>query len=395
MKRTDNENLDTEPVNTTLIEGAAESTDPQAPTEDDGSSAPTHGWFRRNILWFLPLSLLVVAGIGGTVWAFALQPAPRATIVNPQTPTPVPTPPPTPVLKASPLTGELVDPALANRPVTSVIIENHTDARPQSGLSQAGVVYEALAEGGITRFQAFFLDKRPATLGPVRSLRTYFLDWGLEFNAPVAHAGGNADALVLVTPLGMKDLNALIIGAPSFYRTSDRFAPHNLYTSSDLLDALIAKRGYNTPADFTVSPRKADTPDSIPTHPSIHIDYSYNGYQVDYTYVAATNDYARSLAGAPHIDRNTGAQIHVKNMVVEYMPTSYGTTQIGEQTVIMKTVGQGKALVFRDGDLVVGTWSKASHNARTVLTDATGAEIPLDVGNTWYSIVPIGNNVTY
>ena len=356
-------------------------------------SAPK-SWLRRNLKWIVPvIAVLVVAGGASAYYVF--RPVAPVAAVTPATPTPKPTPVPTPVLKASPLTGELIDPVLADRPIRSVIIENQTDARPQSGLSDAGVVYEALAEGGITRFQTFFLDKKPTSLGPVRSLRTYFVNWGLEFNAPVAHAGGNADALDLVVPLGMKDLNALVIGAPSFYRTADRYAPHNLYTSTSLLDALINSRGWNQPATFTVSPRKADAPTQTPAHPNIHIDYSYNGYQVDYAYDAKNNYYLRNLAGAPHIDRNTGQQIHVKNMVVEYTPISYGTTRTGEQTVIMQTIGQGKALVFRDGDVVVGTWRKTSHNARTTLTDATGAEIPLDIGNTWYSIVPTGNNVSY
>jgi hypothetical protein len=308
-----------------------------------------------------------------------------------------PTPVPTPITKLSPLTGLPVDPAAADRPITSVIIENHPDARPQSGLGQAGVVYEALAEGGITRFQAFFLDQRPTTIGPVRSLRTYFVDWALEFNAPVAHAGGNADALDLIGPLGMKDINALSFAANGFYRAKDRNVAieHTLYTTSDLLDALNTRLGFAQPASFTVSPRKPDAPNPNAPHPNIHINFSYNGYQVDYTYDLQTNDYARDLAGIPHIDRNTNTQIHVKNMVVMYMPTSYGYTRTNEQTVIMQTVGQGKALVFRDGDVVVGTWNKTSHSARTKLLDASGAEIPLDAGNTWYSVIPTGNVVTY
>jgi hypothetical protein len=307
-----------------------------------------------------------------------------------------PTPSATPATKASPLTGVQVDPALADRPITAVVIENHPDARPQSGLAQAGVVYEALAEGGITRFEAFYLENRPPTLGPVRSLRTYFVDWGLEFNSPVAHAGGNADALDLVSPLGMKDINGLL-GGPDryFYRTTDRFAPHNLYTSSDLLDKALTAYGFNKPANFTPSPRKADQPSTTPAHPTIHIDYSYTGYQVDYKYDPSTNDYARFMADVAHVDRNTGSQIHVKNIVVEYMPTSYGVTRIDEQTVIMGTVGTGRAIVLRDGGAVEGTWKKTSHSARTVLLDASGKDIPLDAGNTWYSIVPVGNNVSY
>ncbi len=303
-----------------------------------------------------------------------------------------------PVTKASPLTGVQVAPDLAGRPITAVVIENHPDARPQAGLSQAGVVYEALAEGGITRFLAFYLDQKPPLIGPVRSIRTYFVDWALEFNAPVAHVGGNADALDLIAPLGMKDMNQFY-NAGAFYRSGENKAlEHTMFTTSDRLDSLEKSLGYFQPSNFTPSPRKADSTPAAGTpvaHPSIHIDYSYNGFQVDYAYDATTNDYARSMAGAPHVDRNTNQQIHVKNVVVEFMPTSFGFTRIGEQTVIMATPGTGRALVFRDGGVVEGTWTKSAHTQRTQLLDGSGQAIPLDAGNTWYSIVPTTKTVTY
>jgi hypothetical protein len=349
-------------------------------------------WFKRHWKWLTLVTILVVGGGGAYAWTLRPQPAPHATAIGHGA---KPTPTPSPLKKASPLTGIMVDPAVAAKPVVSVVIENHPDARPQSGLQDAGVVYEANAEGGITRFQAFYLDSLPTSLGPVRSLRTYFVDWGLEFAAPVAHAGGNADALDLVGPLGMKDLNALSFAANGFYRINTRYAPHNLYTTGDQLLALLNRYNFNQPATFTPSPRVADHPTSTPTHPNIHIDYSYTGYQVDYKYDPATNDYARSLAGAPHIDAVTGKQIHVKNVVVEMMPTSYGTTRTGEQTVIMGTVGSGQGWVLRDGDAIPVTWKKASHTARTQLIGADGKDVPLDAGNTWYSIVPVGKTVSF
>lgn len=369
----------------------SESTEPTEPT----NIQRLRQWFKRHWKIVVPVIILLLAASG--VMAYMLMTPKKAVITPVATKSASPTPVPTPITKLSPLTGLPVDPTLADRPISSVIIENHPDARPQSGLSQAGVVYEALAEGGITRFQAFFLDARPAVIGPVRSLRTYFVDWALEFNAPVAHAGGNADALDLVGPLKMKDINALSFASDAFYRARDRnvATEHTLYTTSDKLDALMTRLGFAKPASFTISPRKADAPNPSPPHPNIHINFSYNGYQADYTYDPQTNDYARMLAGAAHIDRNTGTQIRVKNLIVEYMPTSYGYTRTGEQTVIMQTVGQGKALVFRDGDVVVGTWNKASHSARTKLLDASGVEIPLNAGNTWYSVIPTGNAVTY
>ena len=194
-------------------------------------------------LFFLLLSLF--GGLGG--WFLVSSNKASEPVVVASTPKPSPTPVPTPVTKLSPLTGLAVAPDLADRPITAIVIENHPDARPQSGLSQAGVVYEALAEGGITRFLAFFGDQQAGNLGPVRSVRTYFVDWTLEFDAPLAHAGGNADALDLIGPLGMKNMDGLGIGAPTFYRTNDRYAPHNLYTSGALLDNLEAKFGFKQP----------------------------------------------------------------------------------------------------------------------------------------------------
>ncbi len=354
---------------------------------------------KRTVITGVVVLSAILLTVGGIFAYQAMHKPAKVTVVTPS-PTPAPTPAaapvaaPVPTTKASPLSGAQLDPALANRPITAVVIENHTDARPQSGLQDAGVVYEALAEGGITRFLAFFLEKKPASLGPVRSLRTYFVDWALEYGAPVAHAGGNADALDLVGPTGMKDMNQFAHGG-NFYRTTDRYAPHNLYTSTDLLDKLEQQLGYATPATFTPNPRKADSPEATPSHTQIGLNYSYSGYQSGYTYEASSNSYLRTLAGKAHIDRNSGQQIKVKNVVVEYMNTSYGTTRIGEQTVIMGTVGTGKALVFLDGGATTATWVKASRTARTQLFDAAGKEIALNVGNTWYSIVPNGKLVTY
>jgi len=366
------------------------------PAESSHAQHPAAAFWQRHRTLMIIASYTVVAALAAGALGWALtRPKPAPAAAKAPKASVSPTPVPTPVTKLSPLTGLPVAPELAGRPITAVVIENHPDARPQSGLGQAGVVYEANAEGGITRFLAFFLDQRPASLGPVRSLRTYFIDWALEFNAPVAHAGGNADALDLVTPLGMKDMNALSFAADGFFRTTDKVAPHNLYTNSDKLDALETRLGLAKPSNFTPSPRKQDAPNPTPPHPNIHIDFSYAGYQVDYKYDSNTNDYGRWLSGSPHIDRNTGLQIRVKNVVVEMMPTSYGTTRIGESTVIMQTVGRGTGWVMRDGDAVACTWVKDSHTARTKLLDASGAEIPLDAGNTWYAIVPVGNNVSF
>ncbi len=304
----------------------------------------------------------------------------------------VPKKPPKPTTKASLLTGVEMEPAIADRALRAVIIENSPEARPQSGLSQAGVVYEALAEGGITRFLTFFVENQPPSIGPVRSLRPYFSDWSLEYASPIVHAGGSAEALGQVIPLQVKSLNALGGGVGSYFtRASDRYAPHNLYITNEALDRLLQANNYTQPAQFTPNARKKDEPPTTPAHAIIGIDYSYSGFQVEYRYNQTCNCYDRFMAGGPHIDRNTGAQIQVKNVVVQYMPTSYD----GTGHAIMGTPGSGKTIVFRDGGAVEGTWTKAAHTERTKLLDPAGKEIPLNRGNTWYAIVPDNRTVSF
>ncbi|MBW4061938.1 DUF3048 domain-containing protein [Candidatus Saccharibacteria bacterium] len=354
------------------------------------------GWLKHSWKWLAPVIIVLLLAGGAATYA-VLKPAPKqAAVVPTKTPVPTPTPTPTPTTVPAPLTGLPVEPALAARPISAVMIENlYPDARPQSGLSQAGVVYEALAEGGITRFLALFGDQQPSSIGPVRSLRPYYIDWALEFGASLSHAGGSSDALNLVGPLGVLDLNALVIGAPTYYRTSDRYAPHNLYTSSALLDAINARHGYTKAPSFTPSPRQPDAPMTTPTHTTISINFSSGAYAVQYRYAPTINSYIRYLGGVPHVDRNTGQPITVKNIVIEYMPITYTPAPHDSQYINMPTVGSGRATVLRDGGAAEGTWSKASHNARTQLTDASGTAIALDAGNTWYEIVPIGNAVSY
>jgi hypothetical protein len=370
----------------------------ETPEASPRPEAPEHKhkpWLKRH---WKPLAatvtLLVLVGGGALAWSIT-HPKPVVQVRTvAATPTPTPTPSPTPITKASPLTGIQVTPEQAAQPIVAVVIENHPDARPQSGLQDAGVVYETLAEGGITRFEAFFLDKLPAKIGPVRSLRPYFVQWGLEFGAPVSHAGGSAEALNLAKSTGLYSLNALVIGAPTFFRVSTRYAPHNLYTSGSLLSGLLTKRGLNKPSSFTPSPRKADSPLATASHPKIHIEYSYSGYQVDYTYDPATNDYARNLAGAAHTDANTAKQIHVKNVVIEMTPISVAAGDAKGHMVI-QTIGRGTGWIARDGDIIPITWVRDSATARTRLLDAAGKEVPLNAGNTWYSVVPLGKKVTF
>lgn len=298
--------------------------------------------------------------------------------------------PPAPKTLASPLTGVQVEPALATNMVTGVMIENSPDARPQSGLKDAGVVYEAVAEGGITRFLALFQETKPDYIGPVRSARPYYLDWALPFNAGYAHVGGSPDALSQIKSLGIKDLDQFA-NAGAYQRVTNRYAPHNVYTSIAKLEALEQAKGF-TYTPFTPFPRKEAAKPTTPTAKTIDFAISSFLYNAHYDYDATTNTYKRSEGGAAHTDEKTGAQlapnvvialVMTKGLMADGVHTTYGTT------------GTGAMFVFQDGQVTPGTWSKADRQSQFKFTDAAGAELKLNPGQTWISIVPNSAAVKY
>ncbi|MDP4038576.1 MAG: DUF3048 domain-containing protein [bacterium] len=383
MKNKSNIEVDSIKISSDLTE------DP--PLEDKGKKPKKHLTKKQKII--IVISVVLALAIGASVFAyFKFFYKVKKRDLNVKT---VNVEPLKPKTLPSPLTGVEVSPDLAKRPIISVVIENlYPNARPQSSLTSAGVVYEALAEGGITRYLAVYGDQQPKDIGPVRSLRTYFVDYGMEYNAPIMHAGGNSDALDLANQLGMKDLNSFWFD-DYFRRINTKFAPHNLYIYSENLDKLLKDKGFNNPPDFPVWQRKDDTPSPSPNAANISIDFSYADYRASYKYNPDSNDYSRFLRNVADVDANTDSQIKAKNIAVIYIPTSYGITKAGESTVIMKTIGSGKLLMFMDGTVIEGTWQKDGHSARTKFFDANGSEIKLNKGQTWVEVVPLGKAVTY
>jgi hypothetical protein len=304
-----------------------------------------------------------------------------------------------PDVVASPLTGVFVKPKLAKKPVTAIMIENSPEARPHSGLRNAGIVFEAVAEGGITRFVALYQENRPSLVGPVRSLRPYYLDWLMGFDAAIAHVGGSAPALQLVKQRGAKDLEQFRYGS-SYWRATDRFAPHNVYTSFKKLDALQNSLGFKT-SEFESYARTENEEDLLeaikegtadpPKVTNITADFSGALYKVQFKYNQKNNNYLRFLAGTAHKDRETGKQITAKNVVIIRMPTSIASTG----HAVMKTLGNGDCVVFRDGVAIKCKWKKTKPTSQLQLLDADGQPVPLNRGSTWFLVVPTNRPVSY
>lgn len=295
-----------------------------------------------------------------------------------------------PTTEPSRLTGVAITPELNQRGVVGIMIENSPDARPQSGLKDAGVVFEAIAEGGITRFLTLFQEAQPDYIGPVRSVRPYYLDWLQGFDAPIAHAGGSADGLAKIRNERIPDLDQFANGG-SYMRVNTRYAPHNLYTTMAKLDALRAAKGFTT-STFEGFARKAEAPVNTPTARSIDFNISSFLYSPHYDYDPATNTYKRSQGGKPHTDERSGAQIAPKVVIANVM--SYGIASNGVNSNY-NTIGSGKSYIFQDGTVTIGTWEKTGSKSQIVFKDANGNVIKLNPGQTWISAVGSASGVSY
>lgn len=327
------------------------------------------------------LTLILASGIASAIYFLTRPVEPAVSQVE------VAKPAPEPIHYYSPLTGAEVDSeTAAQQAVTAIMIENSPDARPQSGLKNSGVVFEAIAEGGITRFLVLYQQEKPAIVGPVRSVRMYYVDWAAAFDASIAHVGGSAAALAEVRNGSYRDIDQFF-NAEYYWRATDRYAPHNVYTSFENLDKLNAAKGYTT-STFTGFVRQDSQAAKEPTATSIDVTISSVLYNSHYDYDATTNLYKRSQAGGAHMDREDG-QISPRVVVVMEVPMAI-VMEDGYREQI-DTIGEGKATIFQDGTVKEVTWHKTERAKQITFTDQAGNDVPLARGQTWITAVPKGN----
>ena len=282
----------------------------------------------------------------------------------------------------------------ARRPI-AVMIDNNSAALPQTGLNRADIVIEALVEGGITRFLAVFHSQEAARIGPVRSARTPFLHWALEYDALFAHVGsseqpGNADAARQIGEWGVADLDyqGARPVANTFARDSAREAPHNVYTSTANLRRGAEARGYNRAPLFQPWSFELKAPaSSIVRPPATRLTVGFgvlSPFTVGWTWDASARSYRRSEYGAPHVDAAMNEQLSASNVVVQYA-RSYVADGVGH--VLIDSIGQGRAQIFMDGVVTEAIWRKADNASRTRFYSQTGLEIGFRPGATWIEVV--------
>ncbi len=309
----------------------------------------------------------------------------------------------------------------------AVMIENHLEARPQSGLSSADVVYEAVAEGAITRFLAIFycgVQAVETQIGPVRSARTHYIDWASEYAYPLyAHVGGAhasdgktdprvraKEQLAQYGWSGRNDMDQFGIGFPTFWRDYERLGrtvatEHTMYSTTEKLwEFAAAKRkftnldpkGNNWIDDF--KPWEfADEVDEQDSGASGSIDFDfwtdYEDYHVSWSYDKAGNRYLRNNGGQPHTDMDNKQQIDAKVVVIQYTNEEGPVDEL--KHMLYHTTKGGEALVFQNGQVIKGTWSKKKREDRTIFKDAKGKDIKFSRGKIWIEIVPKGKKVNY
>ena len=301
-----------------------------------------------------------------------------------------------------------------HRPL-GVMIENHGEARPQSGLSSADIIYEAVAEGAITRFLAVFYCDDAESIGAVRSARTYFLDWISEYgDYPLyAHVGGAntpgpANALGQISDYGWNmynDLSQFNLSYPTFKRVESPngrqvATEHTMFSTTEELWKVadqrkltnVNKDGDKWDADFVEYSFKDDAKEADrPLSQSIHLEFweDYGEYAVDWTYDKATNSYKRNNGGKPHMDAKTNKQLTAKNIIVLTMIESNANDGYENNLhLLYRNKGTGKARVFMDGKMILGTWEKETRTSRTLIFDGNGEKIEFNKGNLWFEILP-------
>ena len=323
------------------------------------------------------------------------------------------------------------------RPILAMI-ENHLDSRPQSGISKADIVYEAVAEGGITRFLTVFycgVASDDYIIGQIRSARVYFINLAAEYGIdplyvhwggannicndcpgkvkPAGDINSKVDAYKLLEKLGWmngrygNDMNgAANTGYPALFTDDRRLelaAEHQKVGSTDKIYEEATKRGFEykdndgNAWDKTYTPWKFVDGKSVAVPSATNIVFNFwdsmEGYDVNWKYDASTNSYMRFNGGKEHIDLEGNQQISTKNVVIMYVKEEGPVDN--EHHMFYTVIGTGEALIFKNGEVIKGTWSKKSMEARTMFKDEGGVEIEFVRGSVWISLLPVGNDVSY
>ncbi|MGG7096554.1 DUF3048 domain-containing protein [Clostridium sardiniense] len=271
-----------------------------------------------------------------------------------------------------------------------VVVENSKAARPQSGLSFADIVYETSAEGGIPRFIAVYHSNTANKIGPVRSIRPYFLTISKEYALPIAHCGGSKEALNEVKKdNSIMSLNEMTNGK-YYNRDKNRKAPHNLYTSSENIIQATKDKKYNLKAESSLKfDKEFFNKENLKEALNITVKPN-NIYETSYAFENGV--YTKLMDGKIAKDALTNSPLTFTNIVIQKTDI---TLQTDNSHLDIDLVNSGEGYVFSNGKVIDIKWSKDSEYGDTKLYDLDGKEISLSQGNTIWNIVDSQSVITY
>ncbi len=324
---------------------------------------------------------------------------------NPGDATPTPWPD-----DVNPFTGlQVDDPALLDRIPIAIKISNSPQARPQSGMGAADLVFEHFAEGGVTRYTTVFYANEPERVGSVRSGRLIDLEIPAMYHALFGYSGSSAgvknhirDTDLFPQFIAAPDFG---VGAPYFYRVpqAGKAFEHTLFTNPTVLRRLADERGINARPDF---PSHMAFSEVVPSGgepvTSFAVNYLPGSCTGEWKYDARSGLWNRNVVGRAHVDPLTGDQITAANVIVvqaNHVYTDFWEEMIGDRrnwklSIQIQLWGQGPALLFRDGEMFPGTWHRENRNEMLTFTYGDGVPLPLKPGNTWFQVVPLGTEST-
>ena len=269
----------------------------------------------------------------------------------------------------------------------AVMIDNNPRAQPQSGISEADYVWEALVEGGITRLMAIFKNGVTKEIGPVRSARPYYLDWAREYDAVYAHVGGSDEALQMLRSgkTGLDDADQFRYGS-SFWRDNSRRAPHNVYTSPEKMKKLMMVQEWPELTDKLDPSIRSDVFPGGDEATKISVTPSRASRTSVFKWSSETGSFDRWLGGKPANQRDS-SKVSPKNIIVMELNAFPGRDPFKKGLLVMDTVGQGKATIFRNRTAIRGTWKKTSKNDQTQFYLEDGKKIAFDRGQVWIIVI--------
>lgn len=290
----------------------------------------------------------------------------------------------------NPYTGEPLPSNTENKTPYLCVIDNSRNSRPQSGLSQADIVYDCTVEYGMPKFLALFYKNSPMKIGPIINAYPCFIDISKEYNIPFAHCGGSEEALATIAKdTTVNSINEISKGQ-YFWRDSSRRSPDNLYTSSTRIKSYLKDYNISSTSDCALTFNSLTWFDESLEN-ATQLNFTLSSYY-DTSYKFINGVYEKYMDGILATDLNDNTPLSFTNVVVQLTNIKSNSTNTKSN---VNLIGSGEGLVFSNGKVEKMHWIKSNESSPTILTNSNGEILPLSPGNTIWHVADISTTISY